>query len=164
MNAQSGGPPPLMSFRVRPKGERGIPQTFNGQDGHEPEDALSGRASGIPRSPSRIRSGLARNDNVEGYSRAGSPAPNPADFRGPKVERHLHLPAPPARAGVRWQRSCQVQVGIPGARGWSTRRTRGARLGQRLRDPSVALSEAEGLPRDDKCVGAHFAEHPEGAD
>jgi len=31
-------------------------------------------------------------------------------------ERHLHPLAPPARAGVRWQRSCQVQVGITEAR------------------------------------------------
>jgi hypothetical protein len=139
MNPQSGGPPPLMSFRG-PKG-RGVPQTLSGKTCLAPEDNFRWNAWGIPRSPSRIRSGLARNDNVERYSRAGSPAPNPADFRGPKVER-----------------------GIPGARGWSTRRTRGGRLGQRLRDPSVALSEAEGLPRDDKCVGVRFADHPEGAE
>src|SRR3990172_5836286 len=113
-----GNPRGAPRYRTRGRAASAAPWGFLGPRCGPRNDIKWGRASAMSSTP--IGLAIPKEPRAAPASLVIPSEPRAAASKeaegGSRGERHLHPLAPPARAGVRWQRSCQVQVGIPEAR------------------------------------------------
>ena len=135
-----GNPRGAPRYRTRGRAASAAPWGFLGPRCGPRNDIKWGRASAMSSTP--IGLAIPNEPRAAPASLAIPSEPRAAAWKeaegGSRGERHLHPLAPPARAGVRWQRSCQVQVGIPEAR-------RGIALAGALPPPRPGDSSAHGV-------------------